>query len=135
MSVWPARSNVRTTMSAPRREDGMRWRSFTRSSSSGGVGTLVAGTPPATTRPIASDRIPRINVAGPFQRGEAVLHRRQPMFGKLLRRPAVRTRHDADRARLVVQIDLVATHTEDLPGHAARGIGAQERDQLRDVIR
>ena len=44
-------------------------------------------------------------------------------------------RHDADRPRLVVQIHLVAAHAEDLPRHARRRIGAQERDQLRDVIR
>ena len=82
-----------------------------------------------------SHRIPWIHVARPLQRRKAVLHRRQPVLGQLLRRPAVGARHDADRPRLVVQIHLVAAHAEDLPRHAGRRIGTQERDELRDVVR
>ena len=57
------------------------------------------------------------------------------MFGEILRRPAVGPRHDADRAGLVVQIDLVAAHAENLARNLGCGIRPEERNKLGDVIR
>src|ERR1700753_1089109 len=82
-----------------------------------------------------SDRIPGIDVTGPFEGCEAVLHRRQPVFRQLFRGPTVRAGHDADWAGLVVKVDLVTADAEDLAGDAGRGIGAEEGDQLGDVVR
>ena len=103
-----------------------------------GFSVIVTGQNPAMTQTDVvkpSDGIPRINIASPLQRRKAALHRRQPMCRQFLGRPTIRARHDADRPGLIVQIHLIPTNTEDLPGHTSRGIRPQERDQLCDVIR
>src|SRR5580658_7997001 len=81
------------------------------------------------------DWIPWVNVTSPFQWRERLLHRRQPLRRQFLGVPAVRPRHDADWARLVVQINLVTPDAENLPRNVGRRVRPQKRDQLRDVVR